>query len=252
MKHTSRTFKVVVLIIATIPLLTVFAAMKKKHGAVTIRKDRIIIHGANITAGDEKRLNDILKSYDKSLYKIRAFKDGKAGKIRGTLNDDTIGKATMAEIFAEAQNGRLTGWTVQVGPGSGCSANRSTQGRTDTGRTTEPTNVAPTPTVAPTASPAPTSIPGGGSNPNRTEIFDYSLGLLAAEPGATSAGSPSPTPVPPASGGSNPNRSSVEATPAPGGGTNPNMSSNMAANSCSKAEELVRRLKPILEKYNKK
>ena len=46
---------------------------------------------------DERRPSDTLKEYDKSLYKIQSFKDGKRGKSRGTLSEDTIGRATMAE-----------------------------------------------------------------------------------------------------------------------------------------------------------
>ena len=167
------------LILVTVPLLTVCVSMEKRN--VIIRKDRIIIREAKIMTEDEKRLTNILKEYDKSLYKIQTFKNGKRAKSRGTLSEDTIGKARIAEIFKNAETNRLTGWTVQVA-GVECDHGPSNVNRPPTGQAT-----------------------------------------------------PTPTPTPPSSDPNAPSSSNVNRLP-----------------NCSTVVELVRRVGPILEKYNSK
>ena len=45
---------------------------------VTIEKDRILIPGTNISESDQRAMNAILAQYDKSLYKLKGYVNGKA------------------------------------------------------------------------------------------------------------------------------------------------------------------------------
>ena len=82
---------------------------------VTIEKDRILIPGTNISESDQRAMNAILAQYDKSLYKLKGYVNGKAGKQQGTLNDAAIDKATAARAAVHAKDLRFTGSTLQIG-----------------------------------------------------------------------------------------------------------------------------------------
>jgi hypothetical protein len=101
---------------------------------VTIEKDRILIPGTNISETDQRALNAILAKYDKSLYKVKGYVKGKAGKQQGTMNDAVIDKATAARAAKHAKDAHFTGSTLQIGNTS----NQDIAGRTsnqDVGRT---------------------------------------------------------------------------------------------------------------------
>jgi hypothetical protein len=81
---------------------------------VTIEKDRILIPGTNISEKDQRSLNGVLAQYDKSLYKITGYVNGKAKKPQGTLASAKIDPATAARAAVHAKDPHFTGQTVQV------------------------------------------------------------------------------------------------------------------------------------------
>jgi hypothetical protein len=86
---------------------------QEKSGKVTIERDNIVIHpGAKISKEDEKALNDILKKYDKSLYKVETYKGGKVAKQQGQLSDVAIDKQVESELNAAKAQG-VSDKTVQ-------------------------------------------------------------------------------------------------------------------------------------------
>ncbi len=93
---------------------------------VTIEKDRILIPGTNISESDQRAMNAILAQYDKSLYKVKGYVNGKAGKQQGSLNDAAIDKATAARAAKHAKDAHFTGSTLQIG----FTANQDISGRT--------------------------------------------------------------------------------------------------------------------------
>jgi len=82
---------------------------------VTIEKDRILIPGTNISESDQRAMNAILAQYDKSLYKLKGYVNGKAGKQQGSLNDAAIDKATAARAAKHAKDPHFSGSTLQIG-----------------------------------------------------------------------------------------------------------------------------------------
>src|ERR1700730_17681560 len=69
---------------------------KSRNTAIT--KGMIVIHPkAKLSEMDEQTLDNILKNYDKRLYKIERLDKGKAGKTRGRLPGALISGALKAE-----------------------------------------------------------------------------------------------------------------------------------------------------------
>jgi hypothetical protein len=84
----------------------------------------IVIHpGTKITKEDEQAMTDALKKYDKRLYLIEEYKDGKLIKTMGELKngpgkeDIYIDAKTSSEV-ASAKAAGITDWTwiFNVGP----------------------------------------------------------------------------------------------------------------------------------------
>ena len=102
---------------------------------VTIERDRILIPGTKISEPDQRVLNAILARYDKSLYKLKGYVNGKADKQQGSLADAAIDKATAARAAKHAKDARFSGWTLQIGQTSnqdiaGRTSNQDMPGRT--------------------------------------------------------------------------------------------------------------------------
>jgi hypothetical protein len=85
------------------------------HGPATITKNGIVLTGAKISQADAQALNAILRKYDKSLYRIRIYKEGKLENTQGRLSEDIIGRGSVREIATNAQTNLLSGWTDQIG-----------------------------------------------------------------------------------------------------------------------------------------
>jgi hypothetical protein len=204
--------------------LTVMTAMGVEPGAaskVEMKEDYIVVHpGTKLSKPDAQALNDVLKKYDKSLYKIEIYKNGKVTKTLGKLNDMYIDQKAVADL-TEAKSKGQSERAIQLiapsaGPQKGGAVNPQTgsPGPMPSGPQ-QPTSPAPSGPQMPT-SPAP-SGPQMPTSP-------------------VPSGPQAPTsPVP-----SGPQKSS----PAP---VNPQRGE--ATN--KQAAEFMERLKPILEKYSR-
>jgi hypothetical protein len=83
-------------------------------GKVKITETRIEIHpGTKLSTDDQKALSDVLKKFDKSLYKMEEYKNGKVTKTDGKLNDMHIDKALVSELASAKAHG-LTVNTTQI------------------------------------------------------------------------------------------------------------------------------------------
>lgn len=73
--------------------------MARNHkGKVEITKDVIVLHPAvQLAAADEKAMNDVLKRYNKNLYKIDTVENGKVTKTEGSLKMTSMTAAVKAE-----------------------------------------------------------------------------------------------------------------------------------------------------------
>ena len=60
-------------------------------------------------------MNEILKSYDKSLYKIQTYENGQLKKTQGKLSDMYIDKATASEAAKAMTEKGSTQYVIQIG-----------------------------------------------------------------------------------------------------------------------------------------
>ena len=112
-----------------------------KNKKIVIEEARIFIPGTAIGKKDQDSVSTILGQYKKSLYKIQMFRDGNPSGVNGTLPDEIIGAATVAQVKSDAKQNALSGWGFQIG------------------RPSHPT-IQPTPTPQPSGSPShPTTVP---------------------------------------------------------------------------------------------
>ncbi len=100
MKTSSKQLVMIAGLLMVLTIIAIAAAKHDKTGKVTFRDSMtVIIHpGTNISKPDEKALNDVLKHYDKSVYRIETYQKGKRKKTKGQLIDMYIDKATAAEV----------------------------------------------------------------------------------------------------------------------------------------------------------
>jgi hypothetical protein len=116
MKSLSVTLKFSAAVAIALACLGTFPAFADNTSdPVTIEKNRILIPGTNISESDQRAMNAILAQYDKSLYKLKGYVNGKAGKQQGTLKDTAIDKATAARAAVHAKDAHFTGSTLQIG-----------------------------------------------------------------------------------------------------------------------------------------
>src|SRR5262249_43541520 len=82
------------------------AFAQEKRGGVTMDEDHIVVHPmTKISAEDVKAINNVLKEYDKSFYKLDTYKDGKLKKTQGSLSDVNLDQAIAAELTAAKAKG---------------------------------------------------------------------------------------------------------------------------------------------------
>jgi hypothetical protein len=85
---------------------------------VTIGSEGILIPGTNISEKDQQALTAILARYNKSLYTIKGYVNGKPNKPLGTLPASEVDSATAARAAVHAKDKHFTGWTLQVASSS--------------------------------------------------------------------------------------------------------------------------------------
>ncbi len=98
------------LVILTSVTTIIFAAAgfaEEKAGKVEIKDKFILVHpGTKLSKADAKALNDVLKKYNKSLSKIETYKDGKVTRTQGTLSDMYLDQTTVAELAQAKSSGQ--------------------------------------------------------------------------------------------------------------------------------------------------
>jgi len=135
------------------------AFAQEKRGGVTIDENHIVVHPmTKISKEDAKAINDILTKYDKSLYKLDTYKDGKLKRTQGALSDVNLDQAIASELTAAQGKGESIK-TMQL-------TNPQHQPRTIT--TTEPVPGASTnPQKAPGTTISTQPVPGASTHPQQ-------------------------------------------------------------------------------------
>jgi hypothetical protein len=80
-----------------------------------IEEHNFQLRGVPISPADEKRLKFILRQFDRSLYQIDIFRDGKHVETLGHLEPEYLAKVTARIVAAKAKNPGFTGWGDQLG-----------------------------------------------------------------------------------------------------------------------------------------
>jgi hypothetical protein len=109
MRSPSGTVRFFVLAGSTALALAVPAFAEEKAAKVTIEESGIILHpGTKLSRDDQQELNEVLKKYDKSLYKIDIYKNGEKKKSLGQLSDVCLDRAVVAEVAQTTGNSNRT------------------------------------------------------------------------------------------------------------------------------------------------
>ena len=111
---------VVLVVIATLTVLTTMGLAQGTSGKVEIKTDSILIHpSTKLSAADAQALDNVLQKYDKSLYKIVTYQNGQVTKTQGTLNDMQIDRTTSADLAVAQSNGQSERAIQAIAPVSG-------------------------------------------------------------------------------------------------------------------------------------
>ena len=217
-------------------------ASAQDAGKVTFRDpSTIIIHpGTELSDKDAEALDRVLSQYDKAVYKIETYKNGQLQSTKGNLSDVCVDVAVAAEINDAKSSGRSSRAIQIIGLSGPSRAGQHAipvipSGPGTSGSTTPP---APSPsgpgTFGPTTPPAPSpSGPGRPTAPSPSP----------SGPSRPTVPSPSPSgPGNPAAATGSGNKAEPGRSPS-GPGCNPLSDKD--------TQELIQRLKPILEKYTK-
>ena len=101
--------------------VSVFAEEKTPAAAsqnVVIKADGIVIPGTQISKADHDAMNRILNKYDKALYRIDTYENGKLKKTQGKLTDVVTDKRLASQIAANVKKAGFTQYAVQIRAGS--------------------------------------------------------------------------------------------------------------------------------------
>jgi hypothetical protein len=121
MKNLPRTIGYILPVIALVAGIVVFSCADNIHSTgarskVTIQESGILIRpGTQLSEGDQKAMNDILKNYDKSLYKIQTYENGQLKRTQGKLSNMYIDKATASEAAKAMTEKGSSQYVIQIG-----------------------------------------------------------------------------------------------------------------------------------------
>jgi hypothetical protein len=115
MKTFSGPLKRVVVALGILSIVTLVVFAEDSKGHVTFQQNAVLIPGTNISPADQKELNDILRKYDKSLYKIETYEKGRLVKTQGTLSDVILRHTKAAQFAAKSGKSAFSGWALQIG-----------------------------------------------------------------------------------------------------------------------------------------
>ena len=124
-------------------IIAVPAIAEEKLGNVVVTEDSIVLPGTELSKPDYQAMNKILKQYDKSLYVIKSYENGRLTKTRGKLTDVVTDKELASEMANNVKKKGFTYVAVQVAGGNAANPQQ----------------------VSPSGSP----VGGGGTNPQKAE-----------------------------------------------------------------------------------
>jgi hypothetical protein len=158
MKSLSATVKFVVGAIGVALFVVAYAAYAKSKSSVEVGDNYAIIYPQAQWSGNNcDELSRVLSKYNKSLYKIQTYKDGKLVKTQGKLDESVMRRGLVSEVARRAEEMKFTGCAIEAGqsnlPVPATKAKR--QGQEE----------APSPSPPPSPSPSP-----GGSTTLQTLI----------------------------------------------------------------------------------
>jgi hypothetical protein len=102
--------------------VSVFAEEKTPAAAsqnIVVKPDGIVIPGTQISKADQDAMNRILNRYDKALYRIDTYENGKLKKTQGKLTDVVTDKKLASQIAANVKRTGFTHYAVQIRAGAG-------------------------------------------------------------------------------------------------------------------------------------
>jgi len=139
-----------------------------KPKKVVIEDAGIFIPGTAVSKADQDSVLAVLRHYKRSLYKIQAYKNGDpAGRPHGTLPDEEIRLATVAQVASDAKQNALSGWGIQIGYASHPSVHPTPTPSSQTGSASHPSaQTTPTPSSTPSRTPLEATPAGSPSHPS--------------------------------------------------------------------------------------
>jgi hypothetical protein len=72
---------------------------------VVMTKKEIVLPGTTVSKADGEAMNKILNHYDKTLFRIDTYENGKRTKTLGTLTDLITNKRLASDLTAAVKNG---------------------------------------------------------------------------------------------------------------------------------------------------
>ncbi len=235
MKTRTGSGRLVLLTIVTTIMFAAAGFAEEKAGKVEIKDKFILVHpGTKLSKADARALNDVLKKHDKSLYRIETYKDGKVTTTRGTLSDMYLDQTTVAEL-AQAKSSGQSERAIQLIAPTGPQMPSSPM----------PTGPQMPSLPMPTGPQMPSSpMPTGPQQPSSPMPTGPQMPSSPMPTGPQKPSSPMPTgPQKPSS--PMPTGPQKPSSPMPTG-------PQRTAADQKAADELMERLKPILEKYTHK
>lgn len=167
-------FCVALLGVAQFAALTCAAA---PSGTVTIKDDVILIHpGTKLTQEDREQLNQVLSSYDKSLYKVQTYKSGKLTRTMGELSDVVVDQALASEVATSVAKGNSSRTLQVIAATMSQRLGSTTYPQPTPGSTNNPTQGSPSGTTNPTH-----GSPSGTTNPTQHQQGAHPGGEKAAK-----------------------------------------------------------------------
>src|SRR5260370_2200380 len=151
MKSLSKMPKFVVTGIGVALFIVACAAYAKSKSGVEVRENYAIIYPQAQWSGNNcDELNRVLSKYNKSLYTIQTYREGKLVKTQGKLDESLMRRGLVSEVTRTAREMKFTGCAIEAGRSNLPMQATKTKGRGQE----EP---------LPSPSPSPSASPGGST-----------------------------------------------------------------------------------------
>ncbi len=100
-------------------LLAIVACTTTKQPPLEVANTYIVVRpSANVSLEEGKQLESTLTTFDKDLYRIQEFTDGKPTKTYGRMDEQFIRDGLVSEIYKEAARDRFNGFSMIAGHSS--------------------------------------------------------------------------------------------------------------------------------------